>query len=55
MIEQYIERYAKSRGISKEEAVTHEIVKEAAKYYRERGKDAGRNERVADITDCKGC
>ncbi len=37
---EYLKRYARSRQITEAEALTHKIVKEAAKYYRESGKDA---------------
>ena len=40
MEEGYVTKYAKARQITEAEALTHEIVKEVAKYYRERGKDA---------------
>lgn len=48
MNESYVTKYAKARQITEAEALTHEIVKEVAKEYRERGKDAvdTRNENI---------
>ena len=37
MEESYVTKYAKARQITEAEALTHEIVKEVAKYYREKG------------------
>lgn len=37
--EEYIEKYARDRGISKEEAETHEIVREYWRYLRGKSND----------------
>lgn len=55
MIEEYIERYAKAREISKEEALTHKTVQETIKYYREVDKDANRNGYTEERVKPKGC
>ena len=35
LVEEYVERYSKTRGISKEEAYAHLLVKQVEEYYRE--------------------
>lgn len=40
-IEEYIERYSKSRNITPEEAKTHKLVQEVVKYYEETQRKGG--------------
>lgn len=51
--EEYIKRYAESRGISVEEAKTHMIVKEAKTYYESKEKSEIQisidNQKLCDI------
>ena len=39
--EEYIEKYSKSRNVSKEEALKHKTVQEVIKHYSEEQKDKG--------------
>ena len=49
MEESYVTKYAKARQITEAEALTHEIVKEVSKDYRERSKDAVEDTRNENI------